>query len=54
MLSIVNSLMFLVLCVIWSKHGWANVLLKLVFVLLFVANTFQVLKHLGYIVKAAL
>ena len=54
MLSIANALTFLFLAVIWSKTGWLNVLVKFVLITLALFNAFQVLKHFGYIVKAAL
>lgn len=52
MLLAVDLLVFLILAVIWTRSSALNTCLKILFVLLFVANLLMVLHVSGYIVKA--
>lgn len=51
MLFAVNSLMFLALSIVWSKDDTANVCVKILLVLAFIANGIQMMNASGYIVK---
>jgi hypothetical protein len=45
----INSLLFLYLACAWSKTGW-QILIKIVYWIVFIANTLHLLMNLGFVV----
>ena len=51
MLFIINSILFSLLAVIWTKKDWLNFFVKTVFIVVTIANVLYALQAYGYIVK---
>lgn len=48
-----STVLFLMLTVTWSKHGWVNFFIKMIFAGMTVTGMFFSLAQLGYVIKAA-
>jgi len=51
MLYAINTVIFLFLALCWGRDNWANFLVKLMFITLFIINLVATIYASGYIVK---
>ena len=49
----VSTVLFLLLTVTWSRHGWINFFIKTIFASMTIAGVLFSLAQLGYVIKAA-
>jgi len=48
---IISTILFLLLGIIWTKEGWVNFSLKLIFWAMTIFGVYGVLTYFGYLIK---
>lgn len=51
MVLILNTLLFLILCFIWSSRNWLNTFIKIGFFVMSGSNLFILAKLTGYVIQ---